>query len=80
MSRRDSAPTHGWVISSKINKIITVLFCVLLVVVLVIVFSVRAIVAHNCQDYYKRDLKLGTHWLHIEVGSTKADCPAPYDD
>lgn len=80
MSRRDSAPTHSWVISSKINKYITVIFCLLVVFVLIIVFSIRAIIAHDCDDYYKRDLRTPGYWIHVEVGSTKPECPSPHDD
>lgn len=79
MSKRNAAPTHGWVISSAINKWLAAIFVVCLIVILIIIFTIRGIIQHNCQDYYKRDLKVPNHWIHIEVGSTKKECPQ-YDN
>ena len=78
MSRHNSAPTHGWVIGSQINKILATLFVLSLIVNLIIIFTIRGVVQHNCQDYYTRTLGVPNHWIRVEVGSTKDGCPQPY--
>lgn len=75
MSRHDSAPTHGWVISSRINKWLALIFMVLLLVTFIAVWTVRYGIERDCSDIYKRDLTAGGYWLHFEVGSTKSTCP-----
>jgi hypothetical protein len=75
MSRRDAAPTHGWVISSKINKWLALAFIISLLVVFVTIWTVAYSIRRDCTDVYKRDLKAGKYWLHIESGSTKLECP-----
>lgn len=77
MFGRRAAPTHTWLVGNRIVRYFAALFVLALVVWLVIVFAVKGIVDHNCQDYYKRTFKFPGYWLHVDVGSTKQGCPQP---
>ena len=78
MSRHDSAPTYSWVLTSQINKWLSLAFMVLAIMALIVFVTIKSVVDHNCQDYYKRTLRLGGYWLHVESGSTKDTCPDPW--
>jgi len=75
MSKRDSAPTHGWVISSQINKWLAFILIVSLLLWGVTIWTIAYTIRRDCQDVYKRDIKVSNYWLHIEAGSTKLGCP-----
>jgi len=79
MSRRNSAPTHGWVISSQVTKWLSGLFIIFLVAFLIAAYTIKYTVDRDCTDYYKRDTGVAGYWVHIEIGSTDRGCPAPYD-
>jgi hypothetical protein len=77
MSRHDSAPTHGWVISSRITRWLSTLFVLFLFVLLVIFMSITYGIRRDCSRPYKRDLKVAGYWVHIDAGSTKRGCVQP---
>ncbi len=79
MSKRNSAPTVGWVFGSQLYKWLALALIVSLLFWGVIGWTIAYIVRRDCHNYYKRDLKLLSYWVHIEVGRDKLDCPAPYD-
>lgn len=78
MSKHDSAPTVGWVWSSHLYKLAAVVFGLCIVGVLLYVTAIRAIVLHDCNDYYVGNFNVSSYWLRFEVGSTKEGCPNPY--
>lgn len=75
MSKRDSAPTHGWVISSTINKWLALGFMVIVFFVFMVTVTITYSLRRDCFDVYNRDLSLGSYWLHIEAGSNDPGCP-----
>lgn len=75
MSRHDAAPTHGWLISSRINKWLALGFIVLMLAAFIAVFTITYSIRRDCRNYYKRNIKLAGYWLHITAGSTTDGCP-----
>jgi hypothetical protein len=75
---RKSSPTHGWLISNAILRYFAYAFLIVVVIFLITVATIRGVVEHDCSNYYKRDLKIFSYWIHVEVGSTKDSCPSPY--
>lgn len=75
MSRRNSAPTHSWVISSTINKWLALAFIVSILFWGIAIWTVTYTLRRECNDVYKRDIKTFGYWLHIEAGSTDMECP-----
>jgi len=78
MGKRDSAPTVGWVVSSHVYKLITALFVLCIVAMLLYATAIRAIVLHDCNDYYIGNFNVTSYWIRLEVGSTKEGCSNPY--
>lgn len=77
MSRRNSAPTHGWVISSTINKWLALAFMLSLLFWGIAIWTITYTLRRDCSDVYDRDIKVAGYWLHVEAGSTAPDCPGP---
>ena len=75
MGKRDSAPTLGWVIVSKINKWIVILAMIILFVSACGLYVVWSQLREDCSDVYRSDMKVGSYWLHFEAGSTRSGCP-----
>lgn len=75
MSRHDSAPTHGWVISSRINRWLALILLLLVFFMLLAVYAIRYTLERDCRNVYKRDFLVSTYWIHVEAGSTKLGCP-----
>ncbi len=75
MSRRNSAPTHGWIISSQINKYLAALFVLSLLVWFIAIWTVRYSLDKDCSDLYDRRINVFGYWIVIQAGSTKDRCP-----
>ena len=75
MSRHDAAPTHGWVISSRINRWVTLIAFVLVLFAIITFYAIRYSIERDCANVYKRDFVVMTYWIHVEAGSTKPGCP-----
>jgi hypothetical protein len=75
MSKHNAAPTHGWVISSRITKYLAIAFLVITFIVFVTVWTITWGIRRDCSDVYKRDLKVGGYWLYIQAGSNDTGCP-----
>lgn len=81
MSRRDPGlQTHTWLFANKARDVLAYVFIFLLICFAIAVASVHAIVEHDCKNWYERDMKIFSKWLHLEVGSTKQGCPVPYNE
>ena len=81
MSRKlgDTLPSHRSLFKNGVLDKLAYLFIFLMVIVAIIVFGIRMVVEHNCQDYYVQDSKILGYWFHLEVGSNKKECPQPYE-
>lgn len=77
MSKRDSAPTIGWVVSSQINKYLALIFMISLLIWGIAIWTVTYTLRRDCTDVYKRDVEAFGYWLRVEAGSTKKECPRP---
>lgn len=75
MSKRNSAPTIGWVIMSTINKWVVLISMVILLVVVSGIYVVYSQLEKECSDVFTRDVKVSSYWLHIEAGSSLTGCP-----
>jgi hypothetical protein len=73
--KRGAALTHGWLIGNKVMRWFAWAFLFLVLVILIITATIRAVVEHDCANYYKRDIKVPGYWIHVDVGSTKSGCP-----
>jgi hypothetical protein len=79
MSRHDSAPTHSWVITSRINKWLAAIFLFCLLIVFITIWTLTYTIRRDCTDVYRRDFEVAGYWLHVDAGSTRPECPQ-HDD
>lgn len=75
MSKKDAAPTIGWVISSKITRWLAWCFVLSLLVIFISLWTVRYSINRDCRDYYTRDINVFGYWITIQAGSSKTGCP-----
>lgn len=79
MARRDSGLlTIRGLTFNKIRDIIAYISIAVVVIIVIWFIAIRAIVAHNCNNYYTYDETIFGHWIHMDVGSTSSNCPQPY--
>lgn len=74
---RTSSDTHTALLLNKITNYLAVAFVIVLLVVFVSVYTIRYSIRRDCNDPYRRDIKLFGYWLHVESGSTKDGCVQP---
>ncbi len=72
MSKRDAAPTVGWVVVSHVNKWLAIMFLIVLFVLASGAYIAYRQLAADCSDTFKRDVQIGSYRLHYEVSS---ECP-----
>lgn len=77
MSRSNAAPTHGWIISSQLNKWLALILVVLLLIMFITAWTITYTIRRDCSNYYHRDMKVAGYWVHIQAGSTAKECPQP---
>lgn len=80
MSKRDSAPTVGWLISSRVYKWLVFLVLAGAAMLGLYYTQIRFAVKRDCIKYHTADYEFLTNWIHVEIGSTEKGCPAPYVD
>lgn len=73
MSKRDAAPTLGWVVVSHVNKWLAIIFLIVLFVIASGVYVVYQQLEADCSDTFIRDVQVGSYQLHYEVSS---ECPS----
>lgn len=78
MSKHDSAPTHGWIIGSRINKWVAGLFFILLIAIIAESLWVFSAVNRDCRQPYKIRNVFGSHWIVILTGSNRDGCSDAY--
>lgn len=74
MSKRDAAPTVGWVIASRFYKLLAIVLLLALLVAASGAYAVYRQLKTDCNDVFQRDLKASSYWIHFEVGSTHSEC------
>jgi len=74
MSRKNAAPTHGWIIFSTVTKWITALFFFLMFIVVLTYARISYAIDRDCNNPYWRELKIGHYWVTIKAGSTQKGC------
>lgn len=75
MSKRNAAPTHGWVIGSQVNKWLALVFIVSLLFWFVVFNVISYSLRRDCEDVYKRRIGFAGYWINIYAGSDKDGCP-----
>jgi len=70
-----SSPTHGWLIGNRIIRAFAWGFIIIVFVAFIFLARVQYAVQRDCQDVYKKDVKIFGYWLHLEAGSNKTGCP-----
>lgn len=78
MSKHDSAPTHGWVIGSQVNKWLALLFIINLLFWFIAFWTITYSVRRDCTNPYHRQIKAFSYWAVINIGSGKAECTQPW--
>ncbi len=74
MSKRDAAPTHGWVIGSQVNKFIVRLFWIILIVVALAVGTVWAKLEDNCMNTYEWSGQVFGYVLEFKASNDPVEC------
>lgn len=74
MSKRDAAPTLGWVISSHVWKYVTITLLFLLAVFVLYWYRVFAIVTYDCSKPYNQSFKFGSKHVALHVADMKDGC------
>ena len=74
MSKRDAAPTLGWVLSSHVWKYVTIVVLLMLAVFVLYWYRVFAIVTYDCSKPYDQAFKFGSKQIAIHVTDTKVGC------
>jgi phosphoglycerol transferase MdoB-like AlkP superfamily enzyme len=76
MSKRDAAPTLGWVFSSHIYKYLAWAFLAFLLVTFIYFYTLFYSLGRDCTNLYSRDFHMFGMWFEIDAGSTKDGCPS----
>lgn len=79
MRKQATAPTHGWLISNRILRFFAWCFLIIFAVVFIAVWTITYTIRRDCSRPYNRDIKVAGYWLHVDAGSTAAECPQ-HDD
>ena len=74
MSKRDAAPTLGWVVSSHLWKWLTIIILLMLAVFILYWYRVFAIVTYDCSQPYDQTFKFGSKHVAIHVTNAKIGC------
>lgn len=60
---------------STINKWVVLVSMVILLIIGSGLYVVWIQLKEDCSNVFERDVKVSSYWLHIEAGSTLAECP-----
>lgn len=78
MSKHDSAPTHGWVIGSQINKWLALVFVIIIFMLIAETLWIASAIKRDCTEPYKIRKIIGGSWIVMYAGSHKDGCADPY--
>lgn len=75
MSKRDSAPTYGWVATSSLNRWLARIFVAVILISFIAAWSIKYSLDRDCTNLYKRELKVLGYWVDVRAGSNDKGCP-----
>ena len=75
MRRSDHSPTHGWLITNKLLRLLAGAFIISSVIIFIFVWTIRYSIDRDCSNPYERDVQISHYWISIKAGSTQEGCP-----
>lgn len=77
MSKKNSAPTVGWVFGSQVYKILAILFIITVLIFAGLWFRITGVIQHDCNNPYVRRMNVAGFWIYVNMGSKKPGCVRP---
>lgn len=68
-------PSHRFLFFNKLRDWIAYISIAFLVFVILCAMVIRYSVKRDCENYYRRDLRIFGYWININVGSADEGCP-----